>query len=61
VNSLITSILNWLVVNFIIPFIKTIKDKASIAKKVDDDKKKVEDLENAKSASDIDRAIDNLP
>jgi hypothetical protein len=38
-----------------------IKDKSSISKIVIDDNKKIEDLKNAKSDSDIDRAIDNLP
>lgn len=60
-NSLVISILNWVTINFILPFIKMIKDKSSISKIVIDDNKKIEDLKNAKSDSDIDRAIDNLP
>lgn len=60
-NNLIASILNWIAINCIIPLIKIIRDNSKISQKISDDKKIVEELKNAESSADIDRAIDNIP
>jgi hypothetical protein len=60
-SKIFSAFFQWAFVNVILPFIQKLIDKAKMKKVAERNKKTIEDLKNAKSSSDVDSAIDNIP
>lgn len=60
-NKIIAGIMNWLVASIVIPAMAWIWDMWKLRKENKELKEHIKDLKNAKTKSDIDSAIDELP
>lgn len=60
-SKVFSAFFQWAFVNVILPFIQKLIDKAKLKKMAERNEKTIEDLKNAKSSSDVDSAIDNIP
>lgn len=60
-GKFIPQILSWILKDVIAPMVNYLLDVIKIEAIKKQDQKAIEDLKNAKSDSDVDRAIDNLP
>jgi len=59
--KLFPTFLDWTLNKVILPLFNYLLDCIKMSSKERQDQKVVEDLKNAKSPADVDRAIDNLP
>lgn len=60
-NKIIAGILDWFITSLIIPAMYFVYDVFKLRKENKELKKAIEELKNAKTKADIDRAVDNLP
>lgn len=60
-NKVIAGLMNWLVTAVVLPAMYFIYDVYKLRKENKELKKSIQDLKNAKTKTDIDTAIDNIP
>jgi hypothetical protein len=60
-NKVISGILNWFLITLVLPGMAFVYDVYRLRKENKELRKSIEDLKSAKTKTDIDIAIDNLP